>query len=295
MKNTEFQYATAFVSSTFSDMVSERNLVMYRVLPKVKKWAFDHGIIFDVVDLRWGISDEQSQDLHHTIKICLQKVQESDPIFLCFLGQRYGWVPTEVDFHQGMFATDISPFKNLSATELEIIQAIDAAFFASAPKSALFMFRQPLDFSNVPQAVTEQYADMASQEKLELLKTNIAKRYPVISYDAKFYAKQNEYVLEDFMAEGVPLEDVMCAKIIALLKEKYGIDETTPLISNDQETLQRFHLKRLSLLPPIRRCCDVMQDCLDRTQEYCTGFIGIHPHSAAYSQVAHFILEQKAK
>lgn len=295
MKNTEFQYATAFISSTFSDMVYERNLVMYNVLPKVRKWAFDHGIIFDIVDLRWGISDEQSRDLHHTIKICLQKVKDSDPIFLCFLGERYGWIPDEKDFNQGMFSRDISRYKNLSATELEIIQATDAAFFESLPKSSLFLFRKSLDFRKIPKDVQKKYTDKKSQDKLELLKMRIAKRYPVIQYDSEFKTDQNEYALGGFTADGERLEDILYAHLIEILKEKYNINNTDTLILENEETLQRFYTKQLSLLPPVSSCSALINDCLAKTQDYCFGYIGIEPHSAAYSQVAHFSIKQKAK
>ena len=71
MRNNRIKYATAFISSTFTDMKSERNLIMYSVLPRVKRWAFKRGIIFDIVDLRWGINNEQSEKLHQTMRICL--------------------------------------------------------------------------------------------------------------------------------------------------------------------------------------------------------------------------------
>ena len=159
MKTPSLHHATAFISSTFADMSSERDLMMYHVLPKVKKWAFDRGILFNIVDLRWGINNEQAMDLHHTIKICLKKVQESDPLFICFVGERYGWIPEEIYFNQSMFQRDISKYTQLSATELEIAQALNAAFYESLPKSCLFLLRDKLDMSDVPKNIREIYVE----------------------------------------------------------------------------------------------------------------------------------------
>ena len=136
MKKT-IHRASAFISSTFEDMKEERNILMLEVLPVVKSWALKHGILFDFIDLRWGITLEQSIDLHHTIKICLQRVRDTDPIFINLLGDRYGWVPLEEDFNQSMFPKDIAPYRHLSATELEVHQALTNAFYDCPEKQKI--------------------------------------------------------------------------------------------------------------------------------------------------------------
>lgn len=86
-----------FVSSTFQDMERERNAIQRIVVPRMKRKCADKGYQFEMVDLRWGISEEASQ-AHRTMSICLEELERSrllspKPCLLILLGQRYGWQP----------------------------------------------------------------------------------------------------------------------------------------------------------------------------------------------------------
>jgi hypothetical protein len=59
-----------FISSTFRDMDQERELLIKQVLPELRKECLARAIFLSEVDLRWGITDEQSQ-AGDTIRICL--------------------------------------------------------------------------------------------------------------------------------------------------------------------------------------------------------------------------------
>ena len=50
-----------FVSSTFSDLKSERNTLQERVFPRLRELAAEHGCR-EPIDLRWGVSDQASLD-----------------------------------------------------------------------------------------------------------------------------------------------------------------------------------------------------------------------------------------
>jgi iron-sulfur cluster repair protein YtfE (RIC family) len=52
-----------FISSTFTDTHSERNIFMKEILPKLQKMSREHGIDVTFSDMRWGILDENT--LHH--------------------------------------------------------------------------------------------------------------------------------------------------------------------------------------------------------------------------------------
>ena len=91
-------------------MSGERNMMMYEVYPALKKWGNAYGLNINIVDLRWGITEKQAKDLHHTIKLCLQKVNEADPIFISFLGDRYGWPPEEEDFNSKIIGKNIDDY-----------------------------------------------------------------------------------------------------------------------------------------------------------------------------------------
>lgn len=86
-----------FVSSTFSDMKQEREVLQARVFPKLRNHCAARGATFQAIDLRWGISQEAGLD-QQTMSICLRELRRCQdvtprPNFLILLGERYGWRP----------------------------------------------------------------------------------------------------------------------------------------------------------------------------------------------------------
>ncbi|GMR34157.1 hypothetical protein PMAYCL1PPCAC_04352, partial [Pristionchus mayeri] len=52
-----------FTSSTFTDTTVERNALMEDVYPRLKEYCREmHGLDFQVVDMRWGVRDEATDD-----------------------------------------------------------------------------------------------------------------------------------------------------------------------------------------------------------------------------------------
>jgi len=86
-----------FVSSTFSDLVAERNALQEHVFPRLRELCERHGCRFQAIDLRWGVSEEAGLD-QQTMKICLTEIARCQrvtprPNFIILLGDRYGWRP----------------------------------------------------------------------------------------------------------------------------------------------------------------------------------------------------------
>jgi hypothetical protein len=86
-----------FVSSTFNDLKAERNALQERVFPRLRELAESHGVHFQAIDLRWGVSDQASLD-QQAMNICLQEIKRCQdtsprPNFIVLLGDRYGWMP----------------------------------------------------------------------------------------------------------------------------------------------------------------------------------------------------------
>lgn len=88
-----------FVSSTFTDMFSEREVLVGRVFPRLRAWCEPRQIRLIECDLRWGVPKEAtSEDVFRT---CLGEIDRcrdmnGNPFFINLLGARYGWVPNEV-------------------------------------------------------------------------------------------------------------------------------------------------------------------------------------------------------
>src|SRR4030042_3819006 len=84
-----------FISSTFQDMKDEREELVKRVFPRLRKICEERGVVWGEVDLRWGITDEQRAE-GKVLPICLQEINECRPYFIGILGERYGWLPDEI-------------------------------------------------------------------------------------------------------------------------------------------------------------------------------------------------------
>ena len=55
-----------FTSSTFTDMLMERNTLMEYVYPKIKEYCREkHGLEYQVVDMRWGVRSIVPSDSCH--------------------------------------------------------------------------------------------------------------------------------------------------------------------------------------------------------------------------------------
>ena len=88
-----------FLSSTFSDFQEERD-ALRPIWKELEAWCGAQGASFQVVDLRWGISEEVAVN-HDTIRICLDEIKRCQqlspkPNFIVLTGNRYGWRPPAV-------------------------------------------------------------------------------------------------------------------------------------------------------------------------------------------------------
>ncbi len=113
-----------FISSTFRDMQEERELLVKKVFPELRRICDERFVSFTEVDLRWGITEEAAAE-GKVLPICLEEIHNCRPYFIGMLGERYGWVPDTVppevlkdepwiQEHEG----------SISVTELEILHGV---------------------------------------------------------------------------------------------------------------------------------------------------------------------------
>ena len=50
-----------FISSTFQDMQSERDMLVNKVFPRLRQIAYERNVTLTEVDLRWGITEEEAK------------------------------------------------------------------------------------------------------------------------------------------------------------------------------------------------------------------------------------------
>lgn len=114
-----------FISSTFKDMMNEREYLMKKIFPQFRRMCNEKGVEFTEVDLRWGVTEEDALK-GKVIEICLNEIDKSRPYFIGILGERYGWIPDYKEYSRYKniienYSWVKKDLKNeLSITEMEI-------------------------------------------------------------------------------------------------------------------------------------------------------------------------------
>ena len=65
-----------FLSSTFRDFAEERDLLVRKVFPELRRMCRERQIELVDVDLRWGITEEEAQQ-GKVLPICLAEIDRS--------------------------------------------------------------------------------------------------------------------------------------------------------------------------------------------------------------------------
>ncbi len=199
-----------FVSSTFRDMQAERDELVLKIFPQLRRLCEERGVTWGEIDLRWGITEDQSQR-GEVLPICLEEIKRCRPYFIGLLGERYGWIPDSIPaqvIEDEPWIQEYAEGENKkSVTELEILHGVLRN--AEMANHSFFYFRDPSFINRLPadqkkaDFITE---DDQSHQKLNRLKDDIRKQHregklkyePRENYpDAKSLGEQ---VLTDFTA-----------------------------------------------------------------------------------------------
>ena len=94
-----------FISSTFRDMQAEREELVKRVFPQLRKLCEQRSVTWGEVDLRWGITHEQTAE-GKVLPICLDEIRRCRPYFIGLLGQRSALLNGASDSQDRLSAQD---------------------------------------------------------------------------------------------------------------------------------------------------------------------------------------------
>jgi tetratricopeptide (TPR) repeat protein len=114
-----------FLSSTFQDLHAEREHLIKRVFPELRRICRERGVDFTEIDLRWGITEAEEQQ-GQVLRLCLEEIDRCRPYFLGILGRRYGWTPGPDDVARDLALLEKYPWvtdavrEGRSLTEIEI-------------------------------------------------------------------------------------------------------------------------------------------------------------------------------
>lgn len=164
-----------FLSSTFRDMHADREELVKRVFPHLRKLCESRGVAWAEVDLRWGVTDEAKAE-GKVLPTCLAEIDNCRPYFIGLLGERYGWVPPADAIAPELRAREpwLDQAAGRSVTELEILHG---ALNRSAPAAqAIFYFRDPAYLERLPAGTDPadfRPESRAAAEQLAALKARI--------------------------------------------------------------------------------------------------------------------------
>jgi nephrocystin-3 len=168
-----------FLSSTFRDFAEERDLLVRKVFPELRRKCRERQVELVDVDLRWGITEKEAQQ-GKVLPICLAEVDRSRPWFMGFIGERYGWVPAPEQFDPAIVQEQpwLEEHRGgKSVTELEILHGV---LNNPAMKNRAFFYFRDSKWSKKKGGA---YLSEGSEEKtkLEVLKDRIRKSgFPVL-------------------------------------------------------------------------------------------------------------------
>ena len=172
--NIEDRVIRIFISSTFSDMQEERNLLVTKVFPRLARIAARRDVTIVPLDLRWGVTEEAARQ-GKVIETCLNEIIHSRPFFIGLIGNRYGSCLTMEESRKNKellrqydwLAQDMTD--GLSVTEIEIHYGV---LRSPEPIDAFFYLKE----------ADESTSD--NPGKLSKLKNTIREngRYPVGTY-----------------------------------------------------------------------------------------------------------------
>ena len=148
-----------FISSTFKDMQAERDELVKVIFLQLRKLCEQRAVTWDEVDLRWGITNEQSAE-GKVLPICLNEIKRSRPFFIGILGERYGWELDEISPDIVNQEPWIGQYLGHSITELEILHGV-----LNNPEMAehsYFYFRDPKYIDTLPVDIERKHCHFAT-------------------------------------------------------------------------------------------------------------------------------------
>ena len=171
-----------FVSSTFRDMQTERDLLHMVVIPEINEFVRKYGQSISFTDLRWGVNTDSldsQQGAHKVLSVCLDEIDNCKPYMLVFIGERYGWIPEEQYLKEAAYEKDYTLdeySKSVTALEIEY----GALRNSQSAKRCLFYFRQPLPSNEMTEEQRSVFCAESETcaKRLALLKQKISDMFP---------------------------------------------------------------------------------------------------------------------
>lgn len=228
-----------FISSTFKDMKEEREELVKRVFPQLRRLCEIRGVTLREVDLRWGITDEQGAD-GQVLPICLSEIDSCRPYFIGILGEHYGWIPREVSDELIEKESWLDNNRDKSVTELEILHGA-----LNDPELAgytFFYFRDKAYVDSRPASEREFLLDAPTKDEIgksgfEEATRQAEERRRNLS-DLKKRIRESGLTLRENYADPVELGELVLKDLTELIDRLFPEEETPDQL--DKEASEHY-------------------------------------------------------
>jgi nephrocystin-3 len=200
-----------FVSSTFRDLIAEREYLIKRVFPEMRRYARERELEFTEIDLRWGLTEEDAT-LGRIVRTCLEEIDRCSPFFICIFGDRYGWSPQYTDIQKDPTLLHEYPWLEEAVLEEQSIFEMEVTY------ALLQRPKQPGQFVYARKNANANEKDAA---KLEALKQRI---------------REAGYTLQEF-ATPDELGALVRRDLLSAIEERWPEALSKP--SNDPQAIER--------------------------------------------------------
>ena len=228
-KNRQSRSVRLFISSTFKDMTKERELLVKKIFPEIRRLCASRLVNFVYIDFRWGITSEESAG-GKVLDLCLTEIDKCRPYFLGILGHRYGWSQQSSSISDRALSATfddamekypwVDSYRDRSVTELEMLHG--ALFHPSLSPNALFYLRDESYLDSLDTITRRDYEPQSNGEQERLI--DLKARIEASSLPCEHYSTPQDF------AERV-LNDLKRA-----IERDFPMDEASQL---DEWDLQR--------------------------------------------------------
>lgn len=155
-----------FISSTFREMISERDEIQQIVFTKIRFWARKLGVSVLPIDLRWGITEKDILE-GKLAEQCEEAIRFCEPYFIALLGNTYGTDSKEV---LGMVD---KVYCGKSVTDYEITKGV---IETNNSKALVYNISYSQSKENIIKKVKLKKLKKKLSEHVSLININIRKR-----------------------------------------------------------------------------------------------------------------------
>lgn len=179
----KFRRYNVFISSTFKDMDFERDIIKFKIIPRINQELKNYNVELTAIDLRVGINTKNLSEVKATQKIldiCAQSIDNSRPFFIGLIGARYGWIPSDEEWNKFIrrlpkeYQLSMQETRGKSVTEIEIMYGALNQY--SLDNSNVMFFMRNFDsYKDIPAEYLDKYVDNDPEklDKLNVLKQRI--------------------------------------------------------------------------------------------------------------------------